>query len=154
MNLRDELLTVLDALDAASIPYALCGGMALAIHGHPRFTSDIDLLIREEDLGSLESAVRPLGFDLTTGWIIFGRGTDDEQRIYRILKIEGTERLALDCLMVTPIQQEVWESRQVVSLGHRQIVVVSREGLIRMKRMTGRTQDAADIEKLEGKKDG
>ena len=150
MNIKVELLTVLDALNAAGIPYALCGGMALAIHGCPRFTKDIDLLVREEDLAQVEAAVKPLGFDLSTGWIAFGRQTAEEQRIYRIVKVDGREHVALDLVMVTPTQQPNWDSRQTLALEDRKIVVVSREGLIRMKRGTGRTQDQADVEKLEG----
>jgi hypothetical protein len=37
MNINTELLHVLDALDKDGIEYALCGGLALAVHGHPRF---------------------------------------------------------------------------------------------------------------------
>ncbi len=149
MNIKTELLSVLDALDAEGIDYALCGGLALAIHGHPRFTKDIDLLIQPQDLPRLEAAVKPLGFDLDSGWITFDRGTSKEVRIYRIIKTEGTEHLPLDALIVTPIQQVNWDSRQRFAMGNRDIVVVSREALIRMKRATGRTRDLADIEALE-----
>lgn len=37
MNLKDELDSLIDALRSAGIDYAVCGGMAMAIHGHPRF---------------------------------------------------------------------------------------------------------------------
>jgi hypothetical protein len=43
MNIKTELLSILEALDAADTSYALCGGLALAVHGHPRFTKDIEL---------------------------------------------------------------------------------------------------------------
>lgn len=45
MNLRDEFLGVLDALTGAGLDHAVCGGFAVAIHGYPRLTQDIDLLI-------------------------------------------------------------------------------------------------------------
>ena len=122
----------------------------LAVHGYPRFTKDIDLLIQEHDLTRAAAAVKPLGFDLSSGWIVLERGTPAEQRIYRIVKVEGSEHLALDLVIVTPAQQPNWDSRQAMSLGDRVIVVVSREGLIRMKQAAGRTQDRADIEKLGG----
>jgi hypothetical protein len=153
MNIKTELLSVLDALDAADIPYAMCGGLALAVHGHPRFTKDIDLLILEQDVARLESAVKQLGFDLSSGWIVFGRDTPGEQRIYRIVKVVGHEHLALDLVIVTPLQQPIWDGRQTMDLGDRRIVVVSREGLICMKQATGRSQDKADIERLQGGSD-
>ena len=45
MDLRKELNQLVETLHQEEIPYALCGGMALAVHGHPRFTQDLDLLI-------------------------------------------------------------------------------------------------------------
>jgi hypothetical protein len=33
MDLIDELLAVVRALEAARVPYAICGGLAVAIHG-------------------------------------------------------------------------------------------------------------------------
>ena len=45
LDLYDELKAVLSALEKAEVPYALCGGLALAVYGHPRATVDIDLLV-------------------------------------------------------------------------------------------------------------
>lgn len=149
MNIKLEFFSVLDTLDAEGIPYAVCGGVALAVHGCPRFTKDIDLLVPEREIPRLEAAVKRLGFDLPSGWIVFGHGTAREQRLYRIVKVEGDQHLALDLVIVTETQQHNWDTRQTLDLGDRRIVVVSREGLIRMKRDTGRIQDQADIEKLE-----
>lgn len=50
MDLQQELFTVLDALAATGIDHAVCGGFAVAIHGYPRLTRDIDVLIQEADL--------------------------------------------------------------------------------------------------------
>jgi hypothetical protein len=49
LDLVSELANVVRALDAAGVPYALCGGIAVTIHGHVRATKDIDLLILPED---------------------------------------------------------------------------------------------------------
>ena len=66
MDLRTELNELLDSLDAMQIPYALCGGLALAIYGLPRFTQDIDLLIQESDLASACAAAERVGFTVET----------------------------------------------------------------------------------------
>ena len=50
MDLKQELLKVVETLNLASVPYALCGGMAVVLHGYPRLTRDIDLLIRPQEL--------------------------------------------------------------------------------------------------------
>ena len=56
MDLKQELLGVVATLNRADVPYALCGGMAVVLHGHPRLTRDIDLLIRKPDLAAAETA--------------------------------------------------------------------------------------------------
>ena len=43
---------------------ALCGAVALAIHGAPRGTKDIDVLLREDDLPRLRDVARKQGFDI------------------------------------------------------------------------------------------
>ena len=56
MDLKQELFGVVGALSRADVPYALCGGMAVVLHGYPRLTRDIDLPIagRYQDLGDVE----------------------------------------------------------------------------------------------------
>jgi hypothetical protein len=45
VDLVAELHVVADALVAAGVEFALCGGLAVAVHGHVRATRDIDLLV-------------------------------------------------------------------------------------------------------------
>lgn len=50
MSLYEELERVVLALDDAGVPHALCGGLAVAVHGHVRATKDIDLVILASDV--------------------------------------------------------------------------------------------------------
>jgi hypothetical protein len=50
LTLESELREVVRRFNKAKVEYALCGGMALAVHGYPRFTKDIDFLIAPESL--------------------------------------------------------------------------------------------------------
>ena len=43
LDLLEELKNVLARLEQDGVPYALCGGLAMAVHGYPRATVDIDL---------------------------------------------------------------------------------------------------------------
>ena len=61
-DLAGEFEAVISALADHGIDYAVCGGLAMAIHGLPRATVDIDLLIRPEDEERVYAAVEPLGF--------------------------------------------------------------------------------------------
>ena len=45
LDLKQELETLVDALSIAGVPFAVCGGIAVTIHGAPRLTDDLDLLV-------------------------------------------------------------------------------------------------------------
>ena len=49
-TLLDELSQIISALEDSGIEHAVCGGLALTIHGFPRATFEIDILIRHESL--------------------------------------------------------------------------------------------------------
>jgi len=148
MELYEELLGLVDALEEAGLDYALCGGMAVVIYGYPRLTKDIDILIREEDLSDVLEAVRGAGFTIDSGRIPFGVGTPDESAIYRVLKIIGEEILMLDLMLLNPALDEVWTSRGYAEWEGKRLQIVSLEGLAKLKRRAGRSQDIADLEKL------
>lgn len=153
MDLRDELLGLVDCLTAKGLDYAVCGGIALAIHGYPRFTKDIDVLVRREQLEQVLAAIAPLGFDLDSGNLPFDSGTPNAREVRRITKVEGGEVLALDLLLVSPVLEPAWRSRGTFEWQERRLQVVSREGLAEMKRLAGREQDLLDATKLESTDD-
>ena len=153
MDLRDELLGLVDRLTAGGIEYAVCGGLALAIHGYPRFTKDIDLLVRSEDVDSIVKAVAELGFVLDAGIMPFDVGSAHARQVRRISKVDGGDHLTLDLLIVSPALQDTWNGRRIYTWEGRRIHVVSREGLIQMKRMAGRDQDLLDARRLESDDD-
>jgi hypothetical protein len=46
MKLKEELLKIAARFERSGIDYALCGGLAVVVHGYPRLTKDIDALER------------------------------------------------------------------------------------------------------------
>ena len=58
IDLYEEFKTIVGALTRHRIPFGVCGGLAMAAHGFPRATQDIDLLVPEEqidaDIANLE----------------------------------------------------------------------------------------------------
>ena len=70
MDLHEELARLVDALADCEVEYALCGGLALAVHGFPRFTKDIDLLVRKEDVEGIVEAARDRGFVVIPAGVI------------------------------------------------------------------------------------
>ena len=145
LDLERELDSVRNALSERGIEYALCGGLAVGVHGFPRATIDIDLLIRPESEGALYEAVAPLGFRLKANPMNFGA-----VQIRRVSKIdEDGEVLMLDLLLVTPAFEPVWQSRERHEWLGRDLTVVSRQGLIALKTERSSKLDLADIEKLQ-----
>ena len=144
--LFEELRALIKAFNGREVEFALCGGLAVAAHGLIRATQDIDFLIREESLEQAYAAAAEIGFDIRGLDISFKERTVE---IRRVSKIVGEDVISLDLLLVTPAVEDVWESRIEREFVGEAIAVVSREGLIKMKRQAGRPQDLADIERLE-----
>ncbi len=150
MNIVDELHAIAAALRSAGIPYAICGGIAVTAYGATRSTKDIDLVIAREHLVATLAAVLPLGYNLPAGPMTFGAGTPNERHVQRVNKIVNAQHLVLDLLIAEAAYAGVLDDRVDIDLPAGPITFVSRETLLRMKRLAGRPIDLADIEKLEG----
>lgn len=150
MTLRTEMLHLVRALDAAGIPYALCGGLAMAIHGWPRATLDIDLLIEEPHLDEVRRLAAAAGFTHESGFLNLAAG---RVRLFRLVKFIGQEFIPLDLLLVSPDLLPAWNSRQPMNTADGDITVVSAEGLIHLKTLRNSGTDQDDIRKLKGEAD-
>lgn len=146
-TLLDELTQIISALEDGGIEYAVCGGLALAIHGFARATLDIDILIRAESLEKAYKIAAENEFDIRGLDISFKERAVEIRRVSKI--DDNGEVLSLDLLLVTPHVEDVWETRETIGFFGNKLSVVSREGLIKMKTLAGRPQDLADIARLE-----
>jgi hypothetical protein len=63
LDLFEEFRAVVGALSGARVPYAICGGIAMSIHAHPRATIDIDLLAPPDAVAMIADALSPCGLD-------------------------------------------------------------------------------------------
>ena len=147
-NLPQELDAIRAELARDQIEYAICGGIAMAVHGFTRATEDIDLLIRPEDWARIKTAVARLGFRFEAHPMSFSKGAMEIRRISKIDPADG-DVLMLDLLLVTPASEGVWKNRQLLEWRGEPVWVVSREGLIALKRFRSSDQDLVDIRKLE-----
>ncbi len=68
MNLPSNSIDLLAEFGAHGVDYLLIGGQALALHGHPRFTKDADIWLREtpDNLDRAKAALRAFGAPLFT----------------------------------------------------------------------------------------
>lgn len=146
LDLFDELKSILTRFDSDGVQYALCGGLAVSIHTEPRATVDIDVLMPREYLDKAKSALFAEGYDLEAAPMEFAQGKVPIRRLSK-LDPDG-DILSVDILLVTDATQIVWDTRQHVTWEAGPLAIVSREGLISLKRLRGSKQDDADIEKL------
>jgi hypothetical protein len=144
LDLFEETVELLGDLERRGIPYAVAGAIALAIHGAPRATTDIDLLVAPPDVGAALDVARARGFTIEALPMRFSDGLE----IRRTVRTEGSEVLTLDLHLVDRNLEPAWASRQQVVTERGTFWVVSRDALIRMKAWAAREQDLADIRRL------
>ena len=149
MDIGQELLRVVDALNGSRIPYAICGGVGVALYGYVRATLDIDLLVRGMDLPRLRVALKPIGFrEWTPAPMEFRGASGGVTRVHRVCKFAAEDFLILDLIEVGAHHAAAWKSRTRRVLQGRKVCLISALELARMKKRAGRKQDLADIEAL------
>jgi hypothetical protein len=149
MDLYEELLSAVGALDAAGIPYALVGGIACSLYVEPRATEDIDFLLLPQDLERAMKALQPLGWDDLAGPMDF-----HNIRIRRLTKLQDTHVMVLDFLLAdTDDLAKSLDTPQLFDYESVRLKVASPETIIRLKqgRMSGKDQiDILGLQKLLG----
>jgi len=154
VNLVDELHAIASVFERARLRYAVCGGIAVTAHGAVRTTKDIDVVLEPEDVARAVELVRPLGYTFAALPMTFEEGTPRERHVQRVSKIVGTEHLMIDLLSADAALAGTLDDRLSIDLPEGTLTIVSRATLIRMKRLAGRSQDLADLEKLEAGDEG
>lgn len=140
----NRLKDVFASLRSRECKYVVIGGIASVLHGVPRSTFDLDLLIEAtpENAGRLLEAFRKAGF-----------GTAEMIDANELLRHEITvfrDRVRVDVQTSTPgiVFAEVWERRVTMKFEDQEFFVLSREDLIASKLASGRPVDLADVEAL------
>ena len=149
-NLFEEFRTVVVALAGAAIPYAVCGGIAMSIHARARATIDIDLLAPADAIERIAAELSAHGFVRRER--APARLADGAVVMHRLTKIVpgDPDVLVLGVIEVRPgVTEAAWNTRATAEWEGHPIVVVSRAGLIGLKRLRGSRQDIADIASLE-----
>jgi len=147
MDLYDEFFAFVGYLNKLGARYAVVGGIALAFHGRPRFTRDIDLLLHPDDLGLAKMAFERLGYTETAEPWTF---RENHLTLRRFLKICGEDEMMIDILLAnTADHQKMIEDAIETPSETGMVRVASRQSLIDLKRVRNSNQDKADIEALE-----
>ncbi len=148
MNIAEKLKQILAVLDAQTIPYALCGGLAVVLHGYVRTTDDVDLLVLPKDVVRAKAALRAVGFGQAQSEPLHFTNGAFPVTVHRLVHFEDEDHLVVDLLEANAALGDIWAGREAYEWEGRTIWVVSRAGLNRLKRNAGRPQDLADIDHL------
>ena len=146
MVLTQDFREFFQSLNDHNVRYLVIGGYAVAFHGHPRYTRDIDVWIGtdKENAENLITALHDFGFSsLGLKAEDFLNPEDIVQLGYppnRIDLLAGLEGVKFDAC---------YASRIVVEIQGTSVNFIDLENLKKNKRATGRLQDLADLEKLE-----
>ena len=136
-----------ELLLANRVDFVVVGAHALAFHGHPRYTHDIDLFVRrsEENARRIVEAIREFGF----GSLAIDAA--DFLHPDRIVQL-GMAPSRIDLLThLSGVDfDQVWENRESGALGGLTVAYINRSDLKSNKAATARPKDLADLAELEG----
>lgn len=138
-----DFLDILHALDETGAEYLVVGAHAMAYHGVPRATGDLDIWVRP----SPGNAVRVLRALEVFGAPIDTHGVrradfEDPGTVYQI----GLPPRRIDFMTaITGVSfDEAWSSRRSVEIGEISVPFLGREALVKNKRASGRDKDLLD----------
>jgi hypothetical protein len=145
--LNSDFKEFAELLNANGVEYLVVGGYALAAHGHPRYTGDIDFWVSHErvNIERLLKVLQAFGFDsLGLGAEDFSADTvvqlgQPPRRIDLLTGIDGVEFAGC------------WARRETVSFDGLTLNLIGLDDFKANKRAAGRLKDLADLEALAGK---
>jgi len=145
MPLPEDWRAFIESLNSNGVEYLIVGAVALAYHEFPRYTGDLNVLVRNTPANTkrLESPLAAFGF------VALGLKAEDFADSYRVIQL-GVPPNRIDLLTsITGVPfDEAWVDRVDADLEGTRVSFISRQALIRNKRLTGRAQDRADLEVL------
>ena len=132
-------------LNSSGVKFLIVGGHAVAFHGHPRFTGDLDVWVATDPKNAVrvEQALKKFGFGKLFAAADFSRPG------YAIQL--GRPPYRIDILTsIDAVEFAVaYKRRKVVKTGGLVLPFVGLNELLANKRAAGRAQDLADVAKLE-----
>jgi hypothetical protein len=145
MRLPKDLREFVASLNSNEVEYVIVGAFALAFHGFPRYTGDLDILIRR----SPENAERLIKALAAFGFGSAGLAAADFLERDRVIQL-GVVPNRIDLLTtITGVEfEQVWGDRVPSELDGLPVSFIDKASLIQNKKATGRTQDKADLEAL------
>jgi predicted nucleotidyltransferase len=145
MPLSKDWRAVIESLNSHGVEYVVVGAVAVAYYGRPRYTGDLDVLVRN----SPENAERREKVLAGLGFAALELKSPDFVNSYHVIQLGvAPNRIDLLTSLTGVTFDEAWAGRVESLVGETRINIIGREALILNKRLTGRAQDEADLEAL------
>lgn len=150
MEIQEDFREFFVLLNAHKVEFIIVGGYALAFHGAPRYTGDIDVYINPTHTNAKQivNALKDFGFSS------LDISVEDFQKEDHVIQL-GLPPVRID--IITSITGVSWEQADSSKIsgkyGDVPVFYISREQYLVNKRATGRAKDIADIEALGEDKD-
>jgi hypothetical protein len=146
MEIQKDFKKLLELFNAHKVEYLIVGGYALAFHGAPRFTGDIDLLVKanSENAKHILNALEEFGFGSLE------LSESDFTIPNNVIQL-GVPPVRVD--IMTSLTAVSWEKAQADKVegnyGDTPVYFISKSHFVTNKRALGRKKDLADIEALD-----
>ena len=145
MNVQPDFRELFALFNAHEIEYIIVGAYALAYHGAPRFTGDIDIYVRPTS----DNAIRIIEALNSFGFGSLGLKAEDFQKPEQVVQL-GVPPVRID--LITSITGVSWEQADTGKVsgkyGDINVHYLGRDQYTQNKRATGRKKDLADLEAL------
>ena len=150
MNLSADLREFIELLNSRGVEYVIVGAHSLAFHARPRYTGDLDILVRPSpenasriaavlhEFGFAESGFKVSDFNEPGRMIQLGRAPN---RIDLLTSLSGVET------------NDAFQTKITTDLEGVAVFILDKQLLIKNKRAVARPQDIADIAELESSED-
>ena len=144
MGLSKDWREFLELLNSRGVDYVIVGAHSLALHGRPRYTGDLDILVRStpENARLLVDILNEFGFAQS------GFKEPDFLKPGQLIQL-GRAPTRIDLLISGVSSEEAFAGKVSAELDGIPVFVLSKDALVRNKRAVGRPQDLADIDTLE-----
>jgi hypothetical protein len=150
MPLSKDLREFVELLNSNEVEYLVVSAFAVAFHGYPRYTADLDIFVRPTP----ENAARVLRTLLEFGFGKLGIQASDLCTSGMVIQL-GVKPNRIDLLTaISGVSfEEAWSTRNKGQLDGIVVQFIGRAALIRNKEETGRPKDAGDADELRKRTD-
>ena len=145
-GMNRDFVEMLSALNATGADFLIVGAHAVAAHGHPRATGDLDIWVRS----SSENAHRVLRALKEFGAPLSNLSLEDLLHPDTVFQI-GVSPCRIDILTsITGVDFEIaWRNKIEIKIEDLSVFCIGKHDLLQNKKATGRPQDLADVVSLE-----